>query len=63
MVIPKNVSATAPLPVNRWKRFTILNCIFEDGSFCKLMIILPKKTVPKEVFDMGFTPSNALFAY
>lgn len=64
IVVPNYVSSTSTLPVNRGKRrFTILHCIFADGSLYKSMIIMTRKTVPKEVFDIGFTPATALFGY
>ena len=52
------------IPMERMKkRITILHCIFADGSYLKPLIVVPRKTIEKELYDIGITPDKAMICY
>ena len=63
MVVPSWVN-DGVFPVERTKkRITILHCIFADGTFIKPLIIVPRKTIELELFDIGLTPDKVIVMF
>ena len=48
-----------PIPVSRKEqRATLLAAICADGSSMKNMIVLPRKSIDQELFELGYTPDK-----
>jgi hypothetical protein len=50
-----------PIPVDRSvKRASLLTCISAGGGYLKPLIIVPRKSVETELYNLGFTPNNVM---
>ena len=63
IVVPEWVNV-GTIPMDRLKkRITILHCIFADGSYLTPLIVTPRKTIEKELYDIGLTPDKVMVCY
>jgi hypothetical protein len=52
------------IPIDRsTKRSSLLLCIAADGTFLKLMLILPRKTIQKELLEEGINDGIRQLVY
>lgn len=64
MVVPSWAPNDDVFPLDRTKkRITILHCIFVDGSSIPPLIVIPRKTIEKELLDAGLIPSKCILIY
>jgi hypothetical protein len=55
---------TIPVPVSRkTKRTTLLGAIVADGSYLKPLVILQRSTCEMELYQIGYTPRNAMLRH
>jgi hypothetical protein len=65
VIVPSTYTADKiEIPIDRdVKRSSLLVCIAADGAYLKLLLILPRKTIEKELFEQGITEESARFVY
>ena len=61
IVVPKDSNMDS-YPINRGRRITLLHCISTDGTSCKPLIVLPRKTIDNEIYD-ELAPHSILFRH
>lgn len=65
VIIPKDADPrTVRVPVDRSsRRFTILQCIFADGTSARPAVVVPRKTGDQELLDLGIYPTHCLIYF
>lgn len=64
VVVPSDCPDTMINPVSRSrKRLSVIHCISGDGQMLKPAFIVPRKTIEREVWDIGLTPEICQIYY